>query len=650
ARYTFRDGVLNAPFTATPVPGYWAFGNNRNHFLTIQETRVFSPTVINTFRAGLARLAPVSEVSTIAEELSISTIPGRATQKGLGQLTVGGMDQLGQRSSRPTQAHNTTFQVSDAVDFILGGHSVKVGTEIVRYRVNFLYEQNFSGVYAFSNLRAFLQGTPNSFTGVVPGSDGYRGWRWGTYGFYAQDEWRMFPNFTLNLGLRYEPYSNVTEANDKIATLLDPLKDTKVTVIPELYGTNPGTKIYQPRFGLAWDPFSNGKTAIRGGFGMFYDRIHSNSYNNQNTGVPFATTFRLNNPSFPQALKPGQTVNVTSVTVGTIMSYHDFKYPYTMQWNLTVQQEIVPSTVVSATYAASRGVHVLMQGQMDLNKSEIRDGKKFFPRLGDRINPAFSGIGGKLPQGNSHFHSLQLNLRRRMTAGLQLQAGYTWSKSIDDGTTFGAAPVGNSSADVPDVYDTRLSRGLADLDMRHNFVVNSTYQLPFAKGNRWLGGWQLSGIMKLSSGIPFGQYVGFERARSQDRGGGASAPDRVGTVAIDSRNVDRYFDLNAFALQPAGFFGNAGRNSVVGPGFAGVDFSVMKNFPITERVSIRWNADIFNLFNRASFASPGDAAAGSSAGLSLFSDATSGVVPTAGKIQRTTSSGRQIQMGLKINF
>ncbi|MBI4464493.1 MAG: TonB-dependent receptor, partial [Acidobacteria bacterium] len=269
-RYTFRDGELNAPFTATPVPGFWAFGKNRNQFLTLQETHVFSPTVINTFRASMARLVPVSEVSTISEELSISVIPGRGPIKGLGEMTIRGQDGLGQRSSRPTQAWNTNFQFQDAVDFIRGGHSVKVGAEIIRYRVNFRYEQDFSGVYTFPNLENFLKGTPESYRGALAGSDGYRGWRWYTYGFFVQDDWRMLPNFTLNLGLRYEPYGNVSEVNGKLATLFDTQKGTEMTVVPEMFGTNPGTKLFQPRVGFAWDPFRNGKTAIRGGFGLFY--------------------------------------------------------------------------------------------------------------------------------------------------------------------------------------------------------------------------------------------------------------------------------------------------------------------------------------------------------------------------------------------
>ncbi|MBI4463288.1 MAG: hypothetical protein HY647_01165, partial [Acidobacteria bacterium] len=400
--------------------------------------------------------------------------------------------------------------------------------------------------------------------------------------------------------------------------------------------------------------FRNGKTAIRGGFGLFYDRLHSNYYNNQNRNVPFATRFSLrSSPTFtlpfPKALAPGETISLTSIGVGTIMAYHDFHYPYSLQWNFTVQQEIVPSTVVSATYAASRGVHVLIQGEANQNQFEFRDGKKFFPRVRNRINRTFDSIGVRLPQGNSHYHSLQLNLRRRMTAGLQFQAGYTWSKALDDGSTFGASPWGNSIADVPDVYDMRLSRGLNDLDVRHNFVFNSTYELPFARGNKWLGGWRLGGIMKLASGIPFSQYVGFNRARKLDRGNESSAPDRIGEVTIESRNVDNYFDLNAFRLPAAGFFGNGGRNSLIGPGLVNVDFSVMKNFQITERVNLQWRAEMFNLFNRASFATPGDRGTGGPKN-DIFIDTTGEPVPTAAKISRTTSKGRQIQMGLKISF
>ena len=134
---------------------------------------------------------------------------------------------------------------------------------------------------------------------------------------------------------------------------------------------------------------------------------------------------------------------------------------------------------MSASYAGARGVHVITQGELNQNKSEFRDGRKFFPRTRDHLNPAFSSLRDfKTPQGNAHFHSLQLNLKRRMSAGLQFQMAYTWSKAIDDGSTFGAAPWGNSTQNMPDVFDTRLTRGLADVDVRHNFVFNSSYELP----------------------------------------------------------------------------------------------------------------------------------------------------------------------------
>ncbi|MBI4465573.1 MAG: TonB-dependent receptor [Acidobacteria bacterium] len=645
-RYTFRDGIVDDPFGATPVPGFSAIGDNRTQFVSAEETHVFSPTVLNTFRAAFNRNNRANPVDPVPPELAISLVPNR----GLGPINVGGLPTLGQAVSRPSFSALNVFQLQDTVNFVRGSHSLKVGADIMRLQSNFDFPIFFNGTYSFDSLRSFLAGTPRNFLGAVPGADGSRGWRWNLLGFFVQDEFRVLPNLTMNLGLRYEFYSNPTEVDGKISGLMDPLKDTEVRVVESLFDDNPGTKLFAPRFGFAWDPFSNGKLAVRGGFGVFFDRVNGNLWNGQHSTAPFARTITVLSPPFPNALAGGGRILSSAITVNTTVAHRGFKYPYALQWNFTLQREIVPSTVVSATYAGSRGVHVTVQGDLNLNRWEFRDGRKFFPEGAQPLNPALGPITYRLPIGNSFYHSLQLNLKRRWSQGLQLQAAYTLSKSMNNGSTFETTTRGNAPSEVPDLFDPNLSRGLADLDVRHNFVFNSSYELPFGKGNRWLGGWQLGGIVSLASGIPFTVRNGFDRARSSRSRDVSQGPDRLRQPATESRNVGRFFDLEAFQLQPAGFFGNAGRNSVIGPGLATVDFSVIKTIPITEKVNVQWRAEMFNLFNRANFSTPGDTVTGRGAGSIIFTSANGIPVPTAGKIARTVTSSRQIQMGLKINF
>ncbi|MBI4464439.1 MAG: TonB-dependent receptor, partial [Acidobacteria bacterium] len=642
-RYTFRDGFTSVPFGSTAVPGFPGVGENRTQFTSVEETHVFSPTVLNTFRAAFNRNARSNPVDPVPPEISISLL---TPNRGMGPIYFGDLTPLGNRASRPAFGPINVYQVQDTVDFNRGRHSVKAGADILRFQVSYDYLYLFNGQYIIPSLSNLLAGRGASYTGVLPGSDAYRAWRWTAFAFFVQDEFRVLPNLTLNLGLRYEPYTNPTEAQGKLAVLVDPLKDTSFTKVDSIFETNPSLKNFQPRFGFAWDPLKNGKLAIRGGFGIYSDRFFANQ-EQSNTNPPFATTIQVGGPTFPNPLAGGNVATIVSPQ--STLTYRGFSYPYAMQWNFTVQQEIVPSTVVSASYAGSRGVHVVIQGNGNLNQWEFRDGRKFFPVGARRLNPAFGESSDRMSKGSSFFHSLGLNLKRRWSSGFQLQAAYTWSKAIDDGSTFGAAPVGNSPFNIPDLYDPKLSRGLADVDVRHNFVFSTSYELPFASESRWLGGWQLGGIVSLASGIPFTQTLSFDRARS----GTARTPDgpnRVKPVTVEPRNADRYFDLTAFRLQDAGYFGNVGRNSVVGPGLVNVDFSVIKNIPITEKVKVQWRAELFNIFNRANFGTPGDSGAGTGGGTFIFADTSGNPVPTAGKIRKTVTSARQIQMGLKINF
>ncbi|MBI4464813.1 MAG: TonB-dependent receptor, partial [Acidobacteria bacterium] len=643
-RYTFRDGTTIDPFGSSPLPGFPGVGTNRTQFISAEETHLFSPTVLNSFRLAFNRNSRGNPVDPVSPDLAFSL----RSNQGLGPLNIGGVSTIGHRISRPSDSKLNVFQVQDAVNFTRGGHSLKVGTDIVRYQSNFDFPLFFNGSYSFNTLRDFLRGSSRNYLGLTADSDAYRGWRWTTMALFLQDEWRIFHNFTLNLGLRYEFYSNPTEVNGKVSSLPDPLKDTQATAGTALFDDNPGSMLWQPRFGFAWDPMSNGKLVVRGGFGVFFDRVHSNNYNGQHTNGPFASTILVLSAPFPNPLAGGTLT--TQNNISTTVANSGFSYAYAMQWNFTLQREIVPSTVVSATYAGLRGVHGLIQGDVNQNKSEIRNGRKFFPAGSPPLNPALGTVDLRLSQGNSTFQSLQLNLKRRLTQGLQFQTAYTWSKAIDNGSTFGAVQTGNAPASVPDVFDTKLTRGLADLDVRHNFVFSSSYELPFAKGNRWLGGWQLGGIATLTSGIPFTVRLGFNQARSDRARDISQRPDLVKPVTVDSRNADRYFDVSAFQLQEAGFFGNAGRNITIGPGLVNVDFSVMKTIPITEKVNVQWRFELFNLFNRANFATPADDGGGNRQGPILFSSAAGTPILTAAKILQTASDARKIQMGLKLSF
>ncbi|MBI4444793.1 MAG: TonB-dependent receptor [Acidobacteria bacterium] len=651
-RYTFKESSMIDPFGSTPVPGFESFADGRAQYLTIEESHVFAPTLLNTFRFNFNRNNRIAQIPNVPPELATSLMPNRQ----MGPITVLGLSNLGHRLSRPVGGILNLFQLQDNVTYNLARHSMKVGFDFERVHENSFIDLFFNGSYRIIGIADFLRGRSATFTGTLPGADSARGYRLSSWGFYFQDDFRIRPTLTLNFGLRYEPYSNLSEVNGKMSVLLDPLKSAGFTQVDSLFEENPSYSNFGPRFGFAWDPFGDRKMAIRGGFGIFFDRLYIHSFGEGRNTPPFSSVVLIPGAPFPNAAAGRVRIPIVPLS----LLDRDFNYPYAMQYNLSIQRELTPGTTVTLAYAGLRGVHQIIQGDINQPISTIQDGKKFFPNGAARRNPAFGEIAFKTPIGNSNFNSFQGSLSRRASQGLHFQFSYTISKSIDNGVTFGSVPSGNSHDDLPDLLDRKGNRGLSNFDVRHNAVINSIFELPFGPGKAWgenvsglagkiISGWQLGTIIGFSSGVPFTPRLGFNRSSTGVRDP-SERPDLLQKVATFSQNPDRYFDLSAFKLPEAGFLGNAGRNIVIGPGFANVDFSVVKNTYVSERVNVQFRAEIFNLLNRSNFATPGDDGGDARGGPIVFADPSGRPVPTAGKILRTVSTSRQVQFGLKITF
>ncbi len=319
-----------------------------------------------------------------------------------------------------------------------------------------------------------------------------------------------------------------------------------------------------------------------------------------------------------------------------------------MQYNLTIQREFASGTVLTISYAGSRGNHLVRL--IDDNQAvpiRLQDGRFFFPPGLPRRNPAFSKIHFRPADGQSFYNSMQIKINRRFSSGLQFQASYTLSKSIDDAATGIGATDYIYRGSIANPYDRKSERGLSNFDIRNNLVLNWTYELPLGRDLRGsIGqlarGWRLSSIVSIASGSPFPLRLAFDRARSLALDL-TQRPDLVpgrNSNPIRPGNPDQYFDPTAFALPEAGFYGNLGRNTTIGPGLASVDFAAVKSFYISEQKSIQFRAELFNLFNRANFAIPSV--------LDVFD--SSGRVASAGRITETETTSRQIQFALKFIF
>jgi hypothetical protein len=641
ARYTYDNADQ---FLPTDFPQFPRSFLSRNQFVTLEHTWVISPQTINTARFGFSRTRIGQDVEANVNLQPF--VPGRL----VGDIDIGGIPRFGPQSSVNVQLVQNIFSLSEQLVHTRGRHLLKFGGLVERYQDNMVNPTFSLGIYNFPDLRSFLENRPNRFIGLTPEAQFDRYWRFTLFGFYAQDDYKLTPRLTLNLGLRYE-FSTLPEEIRGRNISLRNLSDTQVTPGP-LY-QNPTYKNISPRVGFAWDIFGDGKTALRGGYGWYF-----NTNNQQNlivtvTNPPFTPRPVIINPTFPNPpFNRAGTLSIRPIE-------WDLKNPNAHIYNLSLQRQLWLNVVVTIGYAGLRGVHLLRN--TDANTvAPVRqsDGSYVFPAGAPRFNPAFSTIELKKSDGNSWYNALIFEVRRRFSGGVDFQSSYTFSRTIDttQASTFFSDATNATVSAMPEPPGLNYNKGLADFHAKHNWVFNATWELPFAKGLKGasgtlLKGWSLIGIGQMRSGNPLTVFLAINRSRSQwnpSSGPGLGqdrpslAPGRSHKSAILGQ-PDRYFDPTAFVLQPAGTLGTLGRNTFTGPNLRVFDLAAVKNtrWPrLGENTVIQLRVESFNLFNRANFGTPG---------LQVFG-ATADPLPSFGRIRSTVTSSRQIQFGLRISF
>jgi hypothetical protein len=641
--------------------------SGRNQYFTLNETHIFSQRVVNSFRFGFNRSAISTNRPFVVDvPESLSFVPGRplGTFFGFTEITS-----LADSIFTPRFFAFNQFEFTDDLAIARGAHSIKLGFTARRIQLNADSVQALDGIYVYfglpglSTLDTFLQALPGAFVAPRPGSDFYRGIRESIFGAFIQDDWKATPKLTLNLGLRYEFITSPTEVNDKIANLRN-LTDPAPTVGFPFF-ENPSKKNFAPRIGFAYDVSGDGKTSIRGGYGIFDILIQPFDFRVEiSNQPPFAgLAFVLGPPPFffPAPFPNGFDSIANEVPMPSSVNTFDFNpdRSYMQHFNLSVQREIVPTFVLTVAYAGSRGVHLARKNSVNQRIDfEFRNGRKFFPELPEgvspesrRLNPNLAAIRNIGWDGNSNYHSLQVRTEKRFSRGLNFQTSYTWSRAIDDAsTTESAFSTVAPGSRVQDAFDSRAERGRASFDATHNFVAAATYEFPrnaslTGVADKLLNGWETTGLLTARSGFPFGLFVGFDRANDASADDVAQRPDVVPGRSYESAvtgRVERYVDPTAFQLAPAGSYGNSGRNVLEGPGFVTFDLGLFKNTQLSEGVRLQFRAEAFNLFNRANFAAPDN--------LTLFVDEQETVPGNFARITRTTSTARQLQFGLKLIF
>ena len=644
ARYTIDDAAGADPLE---YPGIKRLRDSRMHFVTASNTHTFSPILLGTFRFSFSRSWLKVDSRSGISGPQYSFVPGQE----IGVINIGGVTKLGPDLQTPNGHRQNVYSWSGDLFYTKGRHSLKFGSLINRYAPMFVQGGSTTyGNLTFTDLTTFLSARPSEVSAITPGSIRGRTYGFNTLGFYLHDDLRVKSNLTFNLGLRYEFQTDITEVNGHGSSLRDVQRDAAFT--GGLPFANPSLRNISPRFGFAWDVRGDGKTALRGGFGLLYDIGNWGSplLITSVASPPLSTASTVRNPasfSIPLTFPP----EAAGKSVRT-MDYH-IQQPHMLHYNLTVERQLPFDMAVSLAYGGSRGLNLIQSPAGNPTFPQIfPDGRPFWTGREPRRNPNWDDITFITGAGNSWYNSLQFVLTKRLSQGLQFQSAYTWAKVIDEKTGHSGDDSGGSPQTIRDPLHRKTQKGLADFNAAHTWRLNAIYRLPerSALGAFWgkmLNGWWMSGILTTQTGLPFTATLASNRSRSQLGASGVDHPDL--NVGRKNDNIilggpDRYFDPLAFSIPAAGFLGTAGRNILSGPGVANLDFSLVKDTALGflgESGKLEFRAEFFNLLNRANFFRPNAL---------VYAARVDGEAPlaAAGRISRTDTTSRQIQLALKV--
>jgi Carboxypeptidase regulatory-like domain/TonB-dependent Receptor Plug Domain/TonB dependent receptor len=676
--YLYDNGLNDQPdpFNTT------LFGNNSTRqTISIQENHNFSQILTNSARIGFSRMTALSNnslgaINPLSAQMGLGAFGRQASTVSVTGLTQfsGGENAL----AAPFQFWNA-YQAYDDAFFVRGNHSFKFGVSFERDQDNTHYLNRVNGDFSFGSLYGFLTNKPVTFVGSPTGETN-QALRQTIFGAYIQDDWKLKPNLTLNLGLRYEMSTVPTAIKDQLVNLRSLTAPTSTLGSP--WFSNPTLTNFEPRVGLAWDPFHNGATSVRAAFG-FFDVLPliSEFFVMADASAPFSlliSTGNLAPGAFPSGLN---NASADPSTLQTTWIQPNPARNYVMVWNLNIQQQVTKTVTASVGYVGNHGVHMYNR-EDDINTVLPLQTvpRVYFPLTtgaNARLNPAVGDIRGGYWGGTQLYDALEASVIKSFSSGLQAQASYTFGKGIDTGSATAIGdPFTNSIASPFNFWPGR--KGLSDYNIAQTFVTNFIWNIPSPK--RWqnaaselLKGWQIGGIFTAQTGQPFTPILGGDPL-------GLSSADPWDFPDVNPKckttnpgNAKNYLNLNCFSLPtmpssmaaiclpnsfpgataapPPGqiycqnLMGNEGRNSIIGPGYFNLDSSLFKNTAI-KRISDTFNvqirAEFFNVLNHAAFLTP--------VSNSTLFDSTGAPVAGAGAINQLAVPARQIQFGLKIIF
>ena len=654
--------VNNQVPSANDLPGFVANINYLNWNLAVNETHIFSPNLLNQFTFGW------SDIQRVQTPLLPSQKSWGDFGAGVVRAVPGGpigydtevSPYFTAETRWPLWQYRHGYQYSDMVSWTHGSQTIYLGGDLRRSYThqyqNFLTDGQFifNADYTGNALADFETGNVYTFT-----QDSYNAGEPVnlTPDLYVQDDWRVNSRLTANLGLRWNPWVAYTDQLNALSTFIPGEQSTVYPTAPTgyVFPGDPGVSNatvsnrwhdFAPRIGFAFDVFGNGKTSLRAGYGIFYTFVRTQSLNNQSSNQPFGIVLSTTQPSGGMANPYSDTGNpfpyLPPATPEEKLNYA-FKLPLTLtvwspsfrngrvhQWNVNVQQQF-SKWVFTLAYVGSAGEHLFLQYQ----QNPAVYGKPGNTTQARRIYaPDFGSITSQFSGGHSSYNAMQVSANRRLSRGLTVLANYTWSKSIDNGSSDTSSPF--------DPFNIASNRGLSDYDIPQSFVASVIWQLPnFSNGNylakTLANGWQTTGILTLQRGIPFTVVSGVDNSKS---GVGADLADIVGNPHIShpskAAEVAEYFNTKAYTLNTVGTFGDSGRNSLIGPGIENLDCSVSKTLYSSNKVQTLFRGEAFNVFNHTNFGNP----------VSNVSSSSFGRITSL----NTSSAPRVLQLALRLEF
>ena len=662
-RYMFSDGNRIDPLSPSgaSVPGFPIGIDQRAQNFVVTETHTFSPTMIAVARFSYLRnkfLFDQHLNKTPASDLGFQYEPSLDVAAGPPFVQVSGYTTVGDPITGPRNSYENVFDYSGSLSWVKGKHELKFGGGYQRQQINVLQGIATNGFFVFAGFpvtnpfASFLFGQPVFF--LQGRGDFARNIRGNNMNLYAQDTYKVSQRVTLNAGLRYELPFPYTELQNRQTLWVPGKQSTVMPNAPEglLYPGDPGVpagliptyaKGFAPRVGVAWDARGDGKWLVTSAYGIFYEPYYTGQGGPLQSPIsapPYLQTPQISLPNYADPFNgnpPSSGSFSTPLTNLTMAS--DLTLPYTQDWDLNLQHSFGNDLLLEVGYVGTKGTHLprFIEGNpavfvpgvdgsgQPISTPNNADQRRLYSgcTLNDPPSSCKVSSSGLIASiANSSYNALETSLRKRFSHGVSFLLSYTWSKAIDDASSFNmtgsaAKPVAGENDLAQNPFDVGAERGLSLFDARNRFVASYQWELPWWKQpHAWyqyaLGGWQLNGIVTAMSGTPFTVFdstdVAAQGSAPEITGFSSQRPNLVGDPNSGPHTVDNWFNASAFQkLDPvanAGQFGTAGRNIVIGPGYANWDFSMFKNIRVAESKQLQFRAEFFNILNHTNFRLP----------------------------------------------